>query len=82
MITDEVFNSLEWKEIKGNKLDDLIKGMTVAGAEPMCLPFLCGVTLYLEKKGRLYALQIAASDDRVDEVYLQWATVPTVKESE
>ena len=68
VITDEIFNNLEWSELDGLAVDELIKGASVVGSEPIDHPLTDGLIIYLKAiTGKLLALDISANtEDFID----------------
>ena len=60
-LTDNEFNRLSWEQVDGLKVDSLITGLEVVGAEPTSYPVTDGLTVYLkDTKGNITALDIGA----------------------
>lgn len=60
-LTDNEFNRLSWEQVDGLKVDSLITGLEVVGAEPTSYPVTDGLTIYLkDTKGNITALDIGA----------------------
>lgn len=72
---DKALEWAEWKEIDGKELDEILRGKTVAGAEPIDYPLTDGAILYLTgKDGSLSALEIGVdiyNDD--SQIYIKYA---------
>ncbi len=76
VIEDAVFDNLEWKEVDGEELHNIVAGMTVAGAEPIDYPATDGMILYFRSPaGDLIAVDIS-SDPYTQEFYILMAQVP------
>ena len=64
IITDEVYNNLQWRECTIEGLQELIKGATVLEAEAIDAPLIDGVDLILrDKKGQLLVISFNADID-------------------
>lgn len=60
-LTDNEFNRLSWEQVDGLKVDSLITGLEVVGAEPTSYPLTDGLTIYLkDTEGNITALDIEA----------------------
>ena len=60
-LTDNEFNRLSWEQVDGLKVDSLITGREVVGAEPISYPVTDGLTIYLkDTEGNITALDIGA----------------------
>ena len=72
---DKALDRAEWKEIDGKELEEILRGQTIAGAEPIDYPLTDGAILYLTgKDGKLSALEIGVdiyNDD--SQIYIKYA---------
>ncbi len=60
-LADNEFNRLGWEQVDGLKVDSLITGLEVVGAEPTSYPVTDGLTIYLkDTEGNITALDIGA----------------------
>lgn len=60
-LNDNEFNRLSWEQVDGLKVDSLITGLEVVGAEPTSYPVTDGLTIYLkDTEGNITALDIGA----------------------
>ena len=58
-ITEESFNSLEWEEVYGQQLEELVLGMEICGVEPIDYPLTSWIILALNgKEGEIVFLEI------------------------
>lgn len=77
MITDEVFDSLSWKNVDGQQLNGLITGWTVCGAEPINYPITDGAIIYLrDASGNLAAIEMG-QEPGGDRFYIRYAKIPS-----
>lgn len=72
---DKALDQTEWKEIDGEELDEILRGKTVAGAEPIDYPLTDGAIFYLTgKDGELSALEIGIDIyDNDSQIYIKYA---------
>ena len=60
-LNDNEFNRLSWEQVDGLKVDSLITGLEVVGAETTSYPVTDGLTIYLkDTEGNITALDIGA----------------------
>ena len=77
MIEDNTFNSLNWRSVDWEKLNELISGWTVCGAEPIDYPLTDGAIIYLkDSNGNLAALELGQEPDG-ESFYIQIAKIPS-----
>lgn len=72
---DKALDKTEWKEIDGKELEEILRGQTIAGAEPIDYPLTDGAILYLiGKDGKLSALEIGVDIYKDDsQIYIKYA---------
>lgn len=64
---NSIYNSIKWRKTDGARLDKLLTGCTITGAELIDYPFTDGVIIYMKnEKGRALALQIESDPDELD----------------
>lgn len=64
IITDEVYNNLQWRESTIESLQELIQGATVLEADAIDAPLIDGAELVLkDKKGQLLVISFNADID-------------------
>lgn len=73
MISDKDFNNLSWDSINGEKLNELISGWTVCGAEPIDYPLTDGAIIYLKNKNGEYAALELGQEPEKQGFYIQYA---------
>lgn len=57
-LTDKAINNMRWKPVDGKKIDKLLEGLTVIGAEPIDYPDTDGITIYFrDRDGSILALE-------------------------
>lgn len=60
-LPDNEFNRLSWEQVDGQKVDSLITGLKVVGAESISYPVTDGLIIYLkDTKGNITVLDIGA----------------------
>ena len=58
-LPDNEFNRLSWEQVDGQKVDSLITGLKVVGAEPINYPITDGLIIYLkDTEGNITVLDI------------------------
>jgi len=58
-LSDNKFDRLSWEQVDGQKVDSLITGLEVVGAEPIDYPVTDGLIIYLkDTEGNTTALDI------------------------
>lgn len=58
-LSDNKFDRLSWEQVDGQKVDSLITGLEVVGAEPVDYPVTDGLIIYLkDTEGNITALDI------------------------
>lgn len=72
---DKALDRAEWKEIDGKELEEILRGQTIDGAEPIDYPLTDGAIFYLTgKDGELSALDIGIDIyDNDSRIYIKYA---------
>lgn len=59
LIDDNTYNALQWENVEAKKLDEIVPGFSLTGAEPIDYPITDGVILYgKDVTGNIIALDI------------------------
>lgn len=76
-IDDRTFDALEWAEVDGAELHNIITGQTITGAEPIDYPDTDGILISLQHRttGAVTVLEVI-HDSLTDGFYIHLAKVP------
>ena len=76
MIDDKMFDALEWEEVDGMKLNELVAGQILTGTEPVDYPATDGVLLYLQDSTGAQTVIEIGQDPYEGFFYIHRAKVP------
>ena len=77
VISDKDFNSLIWNTIDGEKLNELLSGCIICGAEPIDYPLTDGAIIYLRDASGEYAALELRQEPEEQSFYIQFAKIPS-----